>query len=141
MGFGQYKQSDWLTFYDLPEGGAVGNITHATNELHKNFRTGKQEMKVTLYFKEWKPCTMTNPNYDTLEACFPHLDHTTIGGQRVWLMPVELEVGGEIKKIVRIDQPKTMQMLPDPTLNQDQGVPAGEDRDQDAPPPDDNIPF
>jgi len=139
MGFAKYKHSNWLSFHDLPDEGAVGTIDDAEESMQENFRTQKKEMRVTLYFKEWKPFTLTNPNLDTLEACFPHMDVTTISGQRIWLNPVTLEIGGETKQVVRIDQLRTMRMLPDPTLDASQA--ASEKRDEDAPPPTDSDPV
>ena len=158
MGFAKYKHSKWLTFHDLPTAGALGTIKDAEESLQENFRTKEMEMRITLHFQEWKSMTLTNPNLDTLQSCFPDLDHTTIGGQRLWLMPEEIEVGGDIKQIVRINQLQTLRMQPDPTQAGQQppppppstptpsagsGTRAGGPADDGAPAPgdDDNIPF
>ncbi len=140
MGFGKYIISEWLSYHDLPESGAVGTITGAKRDMQKNFRSGKEEMKVTLSFKEWKPMTLTNINLKTMQDCFPDLDHETIAGSRIWLIPVVIEVSGDTKHIVRVDQLGTVRMQPDPTATEDdagQGPSAGESRDEEPPPPSD----
>ncbi len=140
MGFAKYKISNWLSFHDLPDRGAVGTVESATHDMQKNFRTEKDEMKITLFFKEWKPMTLTNTNLDLLQGCFPRLDVNTIVGARIWLVPVTIEVGGDTKEIVRIDQLGTARMQPDPTATEDdagQGPTAGESRDEEPPIPGD----
>lgn len=139
MGFKQYKQSNFVTYHDLPNpAGAVATISKAEQQEHENFRTKEQEMKVVLYFGEFKPLICTNTNLDTLEICYPKDDLSTIVGKRVWLMPTELMVAGDMKQIVRIDQTQTLRMQPDPSQvaaqdSHGQGAPAGESRDDDVP--------
>lgn len=152
MGFGKYKISDWLQASDLPHQGAVATVSHATYDMQDNFRTKEKEMKVTLYFNEFKPMTLTNTNLTTLEECFPHLDHTSIGGTRVWLKGVEVDAFGELKTVVRIDKLQTLRMQPDPTAGAtpsdrpptpvDNGIPPSEPahmRDTPPPPTDDQV--
>ena len=152
-GFDQYKHSDWLQYSDLPAGGGPATITHATHDLQENFRTKEKEMKVTLFFAEYKPMTLTNKNLGHLQACFPDKDATTIGveRERVWLEGKEVDAFGAMKTVVRIHELKTMRMQPDPAQSaraEDPAQPApdasaGENRDEGAPPPtdDDDIPF
>ena len=116
MGFKQHMNVDYLTYHDLPAGGACGTITQAYKELRENFRTKVKEDRVILNFTEWKEMTLTNKNLGLLDDCFPELTIDTLPGTRIWLMPVDIEVGGEAKQIVRIDMPGTMRLQPDPSL-------------------------
>lgn len=144
MGFKQYKISDTVTFYDLPDAGMAVTVTKAVEEMKENFRTKQDELKVVLDFKECKPLVCTNKNLDLLDEAYPHLDVPKIPGHKLWLNPVTIEVAGENKFIVRIDPMQTLRMQPDPSQqasedSSGQGAPAGEDRDADAPSAD--IPF
>lgn len=115
MGFAQYKQSDYVTYYDLaqPEGNAV-TITNATFEMKQNFRTKTDEQKLVLYFQELKPLVLTNKNLEALDLCFPNDDATTLPGKQIWLRPVDIEVAGDPKQIVRIDTSLTLRLQPAP---------------------------
>ena len=159
MGFAQYKQSDYVTYYDLakPDGNAV-TIQSATTEMKQNFRTKKDEPKLVLYFNEAKPLVCTNKNLEALDLCFPQDDAETLPGKQVWLRPVDIEIAGEPKQIVRIDTSLTLRLQPAPGQGNPQPpTPGATPSDvpptpvqiepahmQDAPPPpndQDDIPF
>lgn len=159
MGFAQYKQSNYVTYFDLAQpDGSSATITSAAMEKKTNFRTQKEEPKLVIYFAEFKPLVCTNKNLEALDLCFPHDDAQSLPGKQIWLRPVDIEVAGDPKQIVRIDTSLTLRLQPAPTPGNPQpATPGATPSDvpptpvatepphlQDAPPPpsdQDDIPF
>ncbi len=115
MAFAQYKQSDFVTYHDLakPDGNAA-TIINAKLEMKEDYRTKQEVQKLVIYFTDFKPLVLTNKNLEALDMCFPNDDANTLAGKQIWLRPVDIEVAGDPKQIVRIDTSLTLRLQPAP---------------------------